>query len=107
MIKFRNFNAICATICTVIVLALIIGVATYASSSVGLSAHPVRIAHGPNPPPDGDIGDIRIAHGPNPPPDGDGGDVRIAHGRSEEHTSELQSRRDLVCRLLLEKKKKK
>src|SRR5437868_10198301 len=32
------------------------------------------------------------------------------HGRpqrSEEHTSELQSRFDLVCRLLLEKKKKK
>src|SRR6185312_17561004 len=27
--------------------------------------------------------------------------------RSEEHTSELQSRSDLVCRLLLEKKKKK
>src|SRR5438874_6554396 len=27
------------------------------------------------------------------------------NGRSEEHTSELQSRRDLVCRLLLEKKK--
>src|SRR5207249_10796511 len=27
-------------------------------------------------------------------------------GRSEEHTSELQSRFDLVCRLLLEKKKK-
>src|SRR5699024_11217074 len=31
------------------------------------------------------------------------GDLRIA--RSEEHTSELQSRFDLVCRLLLEKKK--
>src|SRR2546422_4859722 len=33
----------------------------------------------------------------------------IAHnlGRSEEHTSELQSRLHLVCRLLLEKKKKK
>src|SRR2546421_10148546 len=30
-----------------------------------------------------------------------------ATGRSEEHTSELQSRSDLVCRLLLEKKKKK
>src|SRR5438067_5371058 len=30
-----------------------------------------------------------------------------ADGRSEEHTSELQSRFDLVCRLLLEKKKKK
>src|SRR3712207_8459234 len=28
------------------------------------------------------------------------------HGRSEEHTSELQSRQYLVCRLLLEKKKK-
>src|SRR2546422_8267068 len=30
-----------------------------------------------------------------------------AGGRSEEHTSELQSRLHLVCRLLLEKKKKK
>src|SRR3712207_7137834 len=28
------------------------------------------------------------------------------HGRSEEHTSELQSRQYLVCRLLLEKKKR-
>src|SRR3712207_6847844 len=40
--------------------------------------------------------------------DGDG--VRVAEGargaaRSEEHTSELQSRQYLVCRLLLEKKK--
>src|SRR5438874_7622331 len=32
---------------------------------------------------------------------------RATLSRSEEHTSELQSRRDLVCRLLLEKKKKK
>src|SRR5450432_522750 len=30
----------------------------------------------------------------------------LARSRSEEHTSELQSRSDLVCRLLLEKKKK-
>src|SRR5260221_2884642 len=30
----------------------------------------------------------------------------ITAGRSEEHTSELQSHSDLVCRLLLEKKKK-
>src|SRR5437868_9895603 len=30
----------------------------------------------------------------------------IGNARSEEHTSELQSRFDLVCRLLLEKKKK-
>src|SRR5436309_10101876 len=29
------------------------------------------------------------------------------YARSEEHTSELQSRENLVCRLLLEKKKKK
>src|SRR5438874_9066132 len=33
------------------------------------------------------------------------GPCDIAPHRSEEHTSELQSRRDLVCRLLLEKKK--
>src|SRR3712207_9591431 len=32
--------------------------------------------------------------------------VRRRHARSEEHTSELQSRQYLVCRLLLEKKKK-
>src|SRR5690349_23064381 len=32
--------------------------------------------------------------------------LRLVDARSEEHTSELQSRRDLVCRLLLEKKKK-
>src|ERR1041385_9313455 len=32
---------------------------------------------------------------------------RVEAGRSEEHTSELQSRLHLVCRLLLEKKKKK
>src|SRR3712207_7603212 len=32
--------------------------------------------------------------------------VREAERRSEEHTSELQSRQYLVCRLLLEKKKK-
>src|SRR5262245_65069429 len=33
--------------------------------------------------------------------------VHPQHPRSEEHTSELQSLRHLVCRLLLEKKKKK
>src|SRR5690606_686867 len=35
------------------------------------------------------------------------GRVHIGDRRSEEHTSELQSRENLVCRLLLEKKKKK
>src|SRR3712207_7165477 len=42
--------------------------------------------------------------------DGDAVDVDAVHVpmlRSEEHTSELQSRQYLVCRLLLEKKKKK
>src|SRR2546429_1435513 len=33
--------------------------------------------------------------------------VKLSYQRSEEHTSELQSRLHLVCRLLLEKKKKK
>src|SRR3712207_7322777 len=33
--------------------------------------------------------------------------MEAAHVRSEEHTSELQSRQYLVCRLLLEKKKNK
>src|SRR5690606_41980128 len=42
------------------------------------------------------------AHRPCPP-SAAGSDRR----RSEEHTSELQSRENLVCRLLLEKKKKK
>src|SRR6266704_5432421 len=38
---------------------------------------------------------------------GDRSSARLAeHARSEEHTSELQSRFDLVCRLLLEKKNK-
>src|SRR5688572_33287173 len=32
--------------------------------------------------------------------------VLLGRGRSEEHTSELQSQSNLVCRLLLEKKKK-
>src|SRR3712207_7196882 len=40
---------------------------------------------------------------PVPPPP----ETRPADRRSEEHTSELQSRQYLVCRLLLEKKKKK
>src|SRR3712207_9225576 len=49
-----------------------------------------------------------------PAPGGEGGDGRGVRRparpgplRSEEHTSELQSRQYLVCRLLLEKKKQK
>src|SRR5438874_9968440 len=40
-----------------------------------------------------------------PPTAGISAPARSGATRSEEHTSELQSRRDLVCRLLLEKKK--
>src|SRR5204862_6937087 len=40
------------------------------------------------------------------PPSLQGGPASL-QSRSEEHTSELQSRRDLVCRLLLEKKKER
>src|SRR3712207_8200886 len=47
-------------------------------------------------------GRAAVAAGRRPRPAGD----RRA-GRSEEHTSELQSRQYLVCRLLLEKKKKR
>src|SRR2546426_7803777 len=39
------------------------------------------------------------------PPHGRGGHLRAGQRRSEEHTSELQSPCNLVCRLLLEKKK--
>src|SRR5690349_24083158 len=38
-------------------------------------------------------------------PPADAGRHRLPSARSEEHTSELQSRRELGCRLLLEKKK--
>src|SRR2546422_10191778 len=46
---------------------------------------------------------LRIARRRHTP--GEVGEV-LPHLRSEEHTSELQSRLHLVCRLLLEKKKK-
>src|SRR5690606_41114142 len=41
---------------------------------------------------------------PHPALEARGGAVGGAQGRSEEHTSELPSRENLVCRLLLEKK---
>src|SRR6266498_5243921 len=50
------------------------------------------------------------AHGVDRRSRRDGGLSALRHvprRRSEEHTSELQSRRDLVCRLLLDKKRKK
>src|SRR3989449_150211 len=60
-----------------------------------------RVDHGPE--------RLERYHGPRrlPGDDRNGELLEAAHGRSEEHTSELQSRLHLVCRLLLEKKKKK
>src|SRR5436190_9611759 len=46
------------------------------------------------------------ARGVSPPRLRGGDTPRASPARSEEHTSELQSHSDLVCRLLLEKKKK-
>src|SRR2546422_4460412 len=47
-----------------------------------------------------------VGHGADDEHDRHGGRGGAERGRSEEHTSELQSRLHLVCRLLLEKKKK-
>src|SRR2546422_1930834 len=55
---------------------------------------PVGCATGPTPP-------------PRPPRSAPAAPRATRLARSEEHTSELQSRLHLVCRLLLEKKKKK
>src|SRR5207249_11289806 len=52
------------------------------------------------------IGDLQSIHRQHLWRCVDNGDTGGVGGRSEEHTSELQSRFDLVCRLLLEKKKK-
>src|SRR5690606_40385947 len=70
---------------------------------------------------DGGLSFLRLKYVPKGGPDGghggDGGSVvlravdditsldKLVGRRSEEHTSELQSRENLVCRLLLEKKK--
>src|SRR2546422_4356798 len=60
---------------------------------------------------EGELADLGKAHprldGCPHPGAGQEGAQRNAQDRSEEHTSELQSRLHLVCRLLLEKKKRK
>src|SRR3712207_7405827 len=73
--------------------------------SVGHGAHPpvqrlpVRLGAVPQ--------DVGVELPPGQLGDVGGGRVALDPGqRSEEHTSELQSRQYLVCRLLLEKKKK-
>src|SRR3712207_6859892 len=59
----------------------------------GAGAALLGVAHG-----DAAVGRLPRARAPVPVPP-----ARGARGRSEEHTSELQSRQYLVCRLLLEK----
>src|SRR2546430_9238473 len=49
---------------------------------------------------------VRESHAPKHRSDGFAAGRGFGIGRSEEHTSELQSQSNLVCRLLLEKKKK-
>src|SRR3712207_7693850 len=78
-------------------------------SAVVHHVHPRRVQLGVD-------GEDVVAHAGADRDDGVGGEVRgplhprgepVAAARSEEHTSELQSRQYIVCRLLLEKKKKK
>src|SRR3712207_7062003 len=73
-----------------------LGPAPARSAAAGLAPrHPHRVA--------GTVqGDLLAVHPLARP-----GRERARRQRSEEHTSELQSRQYLVCRLLLEKKKKK
>src|SRR5436309_12667629 len=77
------------------------------------------LGHRPNPGPVAQLvgipqdveGNLRVARTGRPTERRRAGSMAAAHrdwpdGRSEEHTSELQSRENLVCRLLLEKKKR-
>src|SRR2546425_7331037 len=69
----------------------------------------VQVRHRPVFPDEG-MGTVRTAEGNahhlTPRVDGEGFAEEVSAERSEEHTSELQSLAYLVCRLLLEKKKK-
>ena len=75
MRMLRSSFAVCATICTIIVLALVIGVLTYGPSSLRL------VSHGPLPAPDdGSNGGNLVSHGPLPAPDdGSNGGNLVAH----------------------------
>src|SRR5690606_4023982 len=68
----------------------------HAGAACTRSAAPGRNSGGP----------ARQAKGPSSPRRSWGPRLNARQARSEEHTSELQSRENLVCRLLLEKKKK-
>src|SRR5437867_10764880 len=76
------------------------------SASAALLASDVRPAH-PTVGTDASEAELGVAGGPLDCPPVGAGPEDSEQLRSEEHTSELQSPYDLVCRLLLEKKKKK
>src|SRR2546427_7178982 len=86
--RFRTDKSVCVAVLT----------------SIGIGGVPQAIAQEVEGHDDDDHG-----HGRDHQPRGDGHrlDVLSLQLRSEEHTSELQSQSNLVCRLLLEKKKKK
>src|SRR2546421_2154978 len=77
------------------------------SNGGGLS----KLNNAPAPPPSASYPSPHFFHAPSDLPSGSSYSypppLMQSQQRSEEHTSELQSRSDLVCRLLLEKKKKK
>src|SRR5437588_7033055 len=77
-------------------------------SAFQTTAPPARRADFLTPRPPQDPGDRPDAYVPGRPPCGGSDSTATGQSeRSEEHTSELQSHSDLVCRLLLEKKKEK
>src|SRR3712207_7142936 len=66
-----------------------------------------RGPHGADPDPPAGLAHTGLALADGAHDAGGTPDTRRAPDRSEEHTSELQSRQYLVCRLLLEKKKRR
>src|SRR5258707_8717739 len=75
-------------------------------ASLGIPSHPVHPSEAAH----GDLGRFRATDTViciSFSGETDEVEMQITVSRSEEHTSELQSRQYLVCRLLLEKKKKK
>src|SRR5438876_188812 len=77
---------------------------TWSAARGQLSARPWSLSHPCPPEP---VPSARTAAGPSRPAESGRVSRHGSRSRSEEHTSELQSPVHLVCRLLLEKKKKK
>src|SRR2546427_4413581 len=92
-----------------LVIAAVAGVAGCATWARW--THKAEPAAAPAPPPEARAAHVMLAPGeikwrPFPPGGAGAKLAELSGDRSEEHTSELQSQSNLVCRLLLEKKKK-